>query len=86
MDIEWKEGKIINTPLEGQMKNSYPFFNKYKGKLSRVAMAVQEPTLTYKNPKTGKHFTKDEFVGFADDYLGADLIFWSTSSPWLKQK
>ena len=23
MDIEWKEGKIINTPLEGQMKNSY---------------------------------------------------------------
>ena len=23
MDIEWKEGTIINTPLEGQMKNSY---------------------------------------------------------------
>lgn len=23
MDIEWKEGKIINIPLEGQMKNSY---------------------------------------------------------------
>ena len=23
MDIEWKEGQIINTPLEGQMKNSY---------------------------------------------------------------
>ena len=23
MDIEWKEGKLINTPLEGQMKNSY---------------------------------------------------------------
>lgn len=23
MDIEWKEGKIITTPLEGQMKNSY---------------------------------------------------------------
>lgn len=23
MDIEWKEGKIINTPLERQMKNSY---------------------------------------------------------------
>ena len=23
MDIEWKEGKIINTPLEGQMKISY---------------------------------------------------------------
>lgn len=70
---------------KGQMKNSYPFFNKYKGKLALVAMAVQEPTLTYKNPKTGKRFTKDEFVGFAGDFLGADLIFWSTSSPWLKK-
>lgn len=69
---------------KGQMKNSYPFFNRYKGKLSLVAMAVQEPTLTYKNPKTGKRFTKDEFVEFATDYLGADVIFWSADSPWLK--
>ncbi len=23
METEWKEGKIVNTPLEGQMKNSY---------------------------------------------------------------
>jgi hypothetical protein len=66
------------------MKNSYPFFNRYKGKLALVAMAVQEPTLTYRNPKTGKRFTRDEFVRFASDYLGADVIFWSTASPWLR--
>ena len=28
---------------KAQMKNSYPFFNKYKGKLPLVAMAVQSP-------------------------------------------
>ena len=66
------------------MKNSYPFFNKYKGKLAFVGMAVQEPTLTYKNPKTGVPFTREEFQAFASDYLGVNAIFWSTSSPWLK--
>ena len=51
-----------------------------------IAMAVQEPTLTYKNPQTGKPFTKAEFVRFGESYLGADIIFWSTTSPWLKAK
>jgi hypothetical protein len=68
---------------KGQMKNAYPFFNRMKGQLKLVAMAVQEPTLTYKNPKTGKRFTRDELVAFARDYLGADIIFWSAESPWL---
>jgi hypothetical protein len=70
---------------QAQMKNSYPFLNRYKGKLSLVAMAVQEPTLTYTNPKTGKKFTREEFVDFAENYLGVNVIFWSTSSPWLKK-
>ena len=48
-------------------------------------MAVQEPTLTYRNPQTKKPFTKEEFTAFADDYLGASVIFWSTRSPWLKK-
>ena len=69
---------------QGHMKNSYPFFNRYRGKLDLVAMAVQEPTLTYTNPKTGKKFTHDEFIAFARDYLGVDMIFWSASAPWLK--
>jgi len=79
-------GPDIVPNLEAQMKNSYPFFKRYKNKLALVAMAVQEPTLTYRNPSTGKPFTKKEFVRFADDYLGADIIFWSTSSPWLGKK
>jgi len=69
---------------KGQMKNSYPFFNRYKGKLPLVAMAVQQPTLTYRNPATGKRFTHAEFVEFARDYLGVDVIFWSVTSPWLR--
>lgn len=71
---------------KAQMKNAYPFFNQYKNKLPLVAMAVQEPTLIYRNPATGKPFTKDEFVQFAEAYLGADIIFWSTTSPWLTTK
>nr|WP_315028409.1 hypothetical protein [uncultured Chryseobacterium sp.] len=77
-------GPDIVPNKNAQMKNSYPFFNQYKGKLSLVAMAVQEPTLTYKNPKTKKPFTKEEFVSYAQEYLGVNIIFWSVESPWLK--
>ncbi len=70
---------------KGQMQNSYPFFHLYRNKLPLVAMAVQEATLTYTNPKTKKHFTKEEFSDFAMNYLGAKIIFWSTSTPWLKE-
>ncbi|KKB06969.1 hypothetical protein VE25_20170 [Devosia geojensis] len=67
----------------GQMKNAYPFFNQYKGELSFVGMAVQEPTLTYTNEETGKPFTREEFIAFATDYLGVDAIFWSVETTWL---
>lgn len=77
-------GPDIVPNKKGQMKNSYPFFNQYKGKLPLVAMAVQEPTLTYKNPKTKKPFTKEEFVEYAENYLGVKIIFWSVESPWLR--
>lgn len=70
---------------KGQMKNSYPFFNQYKGKLDFVGMAVQEPTLAYTNDKTGKPFTREEFVQFATDYLGVNAIFWSAETPWLSE-
>jgi len=78
-------GPDIVPNRRAQMKNSYPFFNKYKGRLKLVAMAVQEPTLTYRNPATKKPFTKAEFEAFAEDYLGADVIFWTPAAPWLKQ-
>jgi len=77
-------GPDIVPYKKAQMKNSYPFFNRYKGQLSLVAMAIQEPTLTYTNPETKKKFTREEFVEFAENYLGVDVIFWSVSSPWLK--
>ena len=77
-------GPDIVPYRKGQMHNSYPFFNQYKGKLPLVGMAIQEPTLQYKNDKTGKPFTKAEFLGFAEDYLGADIVFWSAEAPWLK--
>jgi len=70
-------GPDIVPYKKGQMKNSYPFFNKYKERLSIVAMAIQEPTRTYTNPKTGKKFTDEEFKNFAIDYLGVNIIFWS---------
>lgn len=77
-------GPDIVPNKKAQMKNSYPFFNQYKGKLPLVAMAVQEPTLTYKNPKTKNPFTKEEFVEYAENYLGVKIIFWSVESPWLR--
>ncbi|HDS5875072.1 TPA: hypothetical protein QH331_000447 [Enterobacter roggenkampii] len=79
-------GPDIVPNRKAHMKNAYPFFHKNKQTLPLIAMAVQEPTLTYKNPETGKPFTKAEFDRFAENYLGADIIFWSTASPWLKAK
>lgn len=69
-----------------QMKNAYPFFHQYKGRLKLVAMAVQEPTLTYRNPETGLPFTRDEIVAFARDYLGVDVIFWTPEAAWLRRR
>ncbi len=68
-----------------QMKNAYPFFGRYKGRLKLVAMAVQEPTLTYRNPQTGRPFTREEILAFARDYLGVNVIFWTPEAAWLQQ-
>jgi hypothetical protein len=35
---------------------------------------VQEPTLTYVNPRTHRPFTKEDSVDFAAIYLGTDII------------
>jgi hypothetical protein len=79
-------GPDIVPYRKAQMKNSYPFFNRYKGKLSLVAMAIQQPTLTYLNPETKKPHTREEFLAFAENYLGVDIIFWTTESPWLQER
>ncbi|MFG2712060.1 hypothetical protein ACGFX2_16105 [Streptomyces goshikiensis] len=72
---------LPNRPA--QMENSYPFFERYRGQLPLVAMAVQEPDFEYTNPATGKPYTKEEFVDFGGRRLGADVMFWATSAPWL---
>ena len=76
-------GPDIVPHKRAQMKNSYPFFNRLRDDLPLIAMAIQEPTLTYTNPETGEKFTRAEFVAFARDYLGVDIIFWSVEAPWL---
>lgn len=76
-------GPDIVPNHKAQIKNAYPFFHRYGNKLPLIAMAVQEPTLTYTNPESGRPFSKAEFVQFAENYLNADIIFWSTQSPWL---
>lgn len=70
---------------KGQMLNSYAFIRVYQDKVPIVAMAVQEPTLDYVNPETGKPFTRREFARFATVYLGVDVIFWSKDAPWLRE-
>ncbi|VVD82807.1 hypothetical protein PHO31112_01199 [Pandoraea horticolens] len=69
----------------GQMHNAYPFFNRYKGRLDLVAMAVQEPDLNYRDPRTGKRAGKAEQTDFAVNYLGANIIFWATSAPGFRE-
>ncbi|WP_260635351.1 hypothetical protein [Streptomyces angustmyceticus] len=78
-------GPDILPDRPAQMENSYPFFKKYRGQLPMVAMAVQEPDFQYKSPTTGKPYTREEFTDFGTNTLGADAIFWATSSPWLHQ-
>ncbi len=77
-------GPDVLPNKNAQMHNAYPFFHAYKGRLDLVAMAVQEPDLDYRDPRTGQVVGKVEQSTFATDYLGAHIIFWSLSSPWLQ--
>ncbi|KAF9558672.1 hypothetical protein EC968_006891 [Mortierella alpina] len=61
-----------------QIKNSYKFFSEYRGQLSHVAMAVQSPDLDLTNPRTNKTYTIDDFKSFSQDYLGSDIMFWTS--------
>ncbi|KOV58210.1 hypothetical protein ADK64_36875 [Streptomyces sp. MMG1121] len=68
-----------------QMENSYKFLHEYKDSLPLVAMAVQEPDINAKDPKTGKPYTRERFTDFAHDYLGARQLFWTTEADWLQK-
>ncbi|WP_367436477.1 hypothetical protein [Streptomyces celluloflavus] len=67
-------------------QKSYQFIEKYKKQLPVVAMAVQEPTLKYEDPKNPGHpYTRERFTDFARDRLGASSIFWTVEADWLKK-
>jgi hypothetical protein len=68
-----------------QEQNSYPYLWEYHDKVPITVIAVQEPDLAYLNPNTSKPFTKQEFTAFAVNQLGAKIMFWALSSPWLHE-
>ncbi|HHL3492954.1 TPA: hypothetical protein ACQ53F_001795 [Legionella pneumophila] len=70
---------------KSQMKNSYPFFHKFKGKIE-TAIAIQEPDYTYTNPKTGSFYRFDDFYSFSQEYLGAFILFWNTEEPFFSEQ
>ena len=63
---------------------NYTFFHKLHKKLPIVAFAIQEPDYTYTNPKTGRHYSVKQLYQFAANYLGANVIFWNTQQPQLR--
>lgn len=78
-------GPDIIPYRRAQEKNSYAFLERVGKDLPVVAMAVQGPTLTYTNPKTGQKFTREEFQDYAVSRLNVDIIFWSLQTPWLQR-
>lgn len=78
-------GPDIIPYRRAQEKNSYQFLESVGADLPVVAMAVQGPTLTYTNPKTGAKFTREEFEDYAVSRLNVDIIFWSLRTPWLNE-
>lgn len=79
-------GPDIIPYRRAQEKNAYQFLESMGNELPVVAMAVQGPTLTYTSPQTGKKFTREEFEDYAVSKLNVDIIFWSLSTPWLRQE
>lgn len=70
---------------DSQMKNSYPFFHKYKGKIL-TAIAIQEPDYTYKNPNTGDFYSFYEFYSFTREFLDASILFWNIGEPFFSNQ
>lgn len=75
-----------NIPYKStMMNNAYPYMSRYRDKVPMSVVAVQEPDLAAINPNTSKPFTKEEFMLFAENQLGSQILFWALSAPWLHQ-
>ncbi len=74
-----------DIPFKPTMEaNAYPYMLEYSKKVPLTVVAVQEPDLAAINPNTTQPFTKDEFRSFAENQLGASIMFWATSAAWLQ--
>ncbi len=71
---------------KSQMHNSYRFLHFYRGKITPIAMAIQEPDYTYKNSDTHLHYQFVDFYSFARDYLGATILFWNVQEPFFSEQ
>lgn len=66
---------------KGQMSHTYAMMREYGAGISK-GIAVQDGNYATKDPKTKKRMTVEELIGFADQYLQVDYIFWCTEQPY----
>jgi hypothetical protein len=68
------------------LKKRRAFARRFFSPAIRPAFLCASPIFC-RNPDPGTKgkFTRHEFVAFAKNYLGGDVIFWSATSPWLRE-
>ena len=74
-------GPDIKVYKPFQMANSYPLIRAISGKVI-TGVAVQEGNYDEFNVKTNKKVTVPEILGFAQNYLKLDYVFWCTEEPY----
>lgn len=78
-------GPDIKVYRPAQMENSYPLIRAMAG-IAPTGVAVQEGNYSVINPKSGKKVTVPEILGFAEDYLKLEYIFWCTEEPYYSKE
>ena len=69
---------------QAQMKNSYPFFNQLQGEIEPGGDGgAGTHAHVHQSRKRNRSSRAKNSWTFAENYLGVDVIFWSTRSPWL---
>jgi hypothetical protein len=66
---------------KGQMSHTYAMMREYGSGIPK-GVAVQDGNYACKDPKTKQRMTVAQLIGFADDYLKVDYIFWCTEEPY----
>lgn len=66
---------------KGQMSHTYAMMREYGAGIPK-GIAVQDGNYASKDPKTKQRMTIAQLIGFADEYLKVDYIFWCTEEPY----